>query len=135
MFGEIELPDLATAMDWPAVQLELAFGDGTPLVAVADPTPEIAPATPAAAAPAPPTPDPAPADPAPVDVAPVDVAPVDVAPVEVAPVLAIDSNAPVFSDPPAVAPMVDLASFGDNGFDDAAIAAIGRSLSEAHLFL
>ena len=120
MFGEIELPDLANAMDWPAVQLELAFGDGTPLVAAADTAPEITPATPAAAAPAPPTPDPAPADPAPVDVAPV---------------LAIDSNAPVFSDPPAVAPMIDLASFGDNGFDDAAIAAIGRSLSEANLFL
>ena len=117
MFGEIELPDLANAMDWPAVQLELAFGDGTPLVAAADPLPEIAPATPAAAAPAP---DPAPADPAPVDVAPV---------------LVIAPDVPVFSDPPAAVPVIDLASFGDNGFDDAVIAAIGRSLSEANLFL
>ena len=119
MFGEIELPDLTNAMDWPAVQLELAFGDGPPLVAAADPLPEIAPATPAAAAPAPPTPDPPPADPAPVDVAPV---------------LVIAPDVPVFSAPPAAVPVIDLAAFGDNGLDDAAIAAIGRSLIETNLF-
>lgn len=127
MFGEIELPDLSTAMDWPAVQMTLPFGEATPVAPAADPAPEIASVPPPAPAAAPATVDPAPVDPGPADPAPAD-------PPLLAPIVATEPDAPVFSDPPAVAPVIDLAAFGDNGFDDAVVAAIGRSLIEANLF-